>query len=89
MLAGMLVINLRQWREDNMEQQMMNFINKHGGKVVYHDQGTINGVCLKKKILHPKFNAMTPFFVLDRNQILDYHNLEDYYSAKKLKEAKK
>ncbi len=86
--AGMLLINLKQWRSVNMEQQMMNFINMHDGKVIYHDQGTINGVCLKKKVIHPKFNAMTPIFVLNRRQILDYHSLDDYYSDIELKEAK-
>jgi lipopolysaccharide biosynthesis glycosyltransferase len=86
--AGMLLINLKQWRAVNMEQQMMDFINKYDGKVVYHDQGTINGVCLKKKVIHPKFNAMTPIFVLNRSQIIDYHILDDYYSEKELSEAK-
>ncbi|UJF29145.1 glycosyltransferase family 8 protein [Kaistella sp. 97-N-M2] len=86
--AGMLVINLKQWREKNLEEKMINFINHYEGKVSYHDQGTINGVCLEKKVLHPKFNAMTPIFVLNRKRILDYHNLKDYYNDKLLQEAK-
>lgn len=86
--AGMLLINLKRWRAANMEKKMMSFINKYDGKVFYHDQGTINGVCLKKKIIHPKFNAMTPFFVLNRNQIMDYHGLDDFYSNQQLKEVK-
>lgn len=86
--AGMLLINLKQWRDVGMEEQMMSFINKYNGKVSYHDQGTINGVCLKKKIIHPKFNAMTPIFVLTRKQIMEFHKLDGYYSDLELKEAK-
>jgi len=86
--AGMLVINLAKWRTDNMEQQMINFIKKHKGKVAYHDQGTINGVCLQKKIIHPKYNAMTPIFVMTYRQILHYHSLTSYGSKKELIEAK-
>jgi lipopolysaccharide biosynthesis glycosyltransferase len=86
--AGMLVINLAKWRKDNMEKQMIDFITERGGKVCYHDQGTINGVCLKKKILHPKYNAMTPFFVMKLSHLKHYHGLKDYYSQKELSEAK-
>lgn len=87
--AGMLVINLEKWRADDMEGQMINFIKKHNGKVVYHDQGTINGVCLQKKLVHPKFNAMTPFFVMTKKQLLHYHKLNTYLSEEELLEAKK
>ena len=86
--AGMLLINLAKWRNDHMEKQMIDFILKHDGKVCYHDQGTINGVCLSKKILPPKYNAMTPFFVMKLTQLKHYHALKEYYSKEELKEAK-
>ena len=86
--AGMLVINLAKWRNDKMEKKMIDFIQYHKGKVCYHDQGTINGVCLNKKILHPKYNAMTPFFVMKVSQIKHYHSVKKYYTQKELNEAK-
>lgn len=86
--AGMLLINLIKWREDGKEKQMIDFIIKYNGNVCYHDQGTINGVCLNKKILHPKFNAMTPFFVMNASQIKKYHKISTFYSETELKEAR-
>ncbi len=88
--AGMLLINLKKWRDENKEKAMIDFINKYKGKVRYHDQGIINGVCVAKKILHPKYNVLTPFLVLSKQQILHYHKLTDYYySQKEIEEAKK
>lgn len=87
--AGMLLINLKKWRNENKEEEMINFILAHNGNVCYHDQGTINGVCKDKKIIHPKFNVMTPFFVMSVNQLKRYHNIHSYYTQKELDEATK
>ena len=87
--AGMLLINLKKWRKDNIEQKMIDFVQQHDGKVCYHDQGTINGVCVNKKILHPRYNAMTPFFVMTLKQLKHYHSLKNYYTEKELLEARK
>lgn len=86
--AGMLVINVDRWRKEGVQEKLIDFINKKKGKVAYHDQGTINAICRKKKILHPKFNAMTPFFVLSSCQLQKYHKLGSYYSEKEITEAK-
>ncbi|AXY10758.1 MULTISPECIES: glycosyltransferase family 8 protein [Bacillus] len=88
--AGMLLINLKKWREENIEQKFMEFIKKKDGNVFHHDQGTINGV-LKDKILyiHPKFNAMTPFFTMSRKEIMSYYELENYYNEIEIDEAVK
>ena len=68
---------------------MLDFVNKHNAKVAYHDQGTINGVCLKKKILHPKWNVLIPILVMFQKWILNCHKSEDYYDEKILQEARK
>jgi lipopolysaccharide biosynthesis glycosyltransferase len=87
--AGMLLINLDKWRLDRILDKMIEFIEAKNGIVTYHDQGTINAVCKKKKIIHPKFNAMTPFFLLSSNQLKKFHKLNDYYSSVEIEEAKK
>ncbi|SHH68281.1 glycosyltransferase family 8 protein [Clostridium grantii] len=86
--AGMLLINLKKWREDNIEEKFIEFIDTYNGKVFHHDQGTINGVLNKKiLILHPKYNAMTTFFTMNRTDIITYYGLSDYYDEVHLKEA--
>ena len=61
--SGVILINLKKWREDNLEKKFIDFINKYNGDVPCADQGTINGVCKNKiLIIHPKYNTMTPMF---------------------------
>ncbi len=87
--AGMLLINLKKWREEDIENSFIKFIDSYGGTVFHHDQGTINGVLNKKMlVIHPKFNAMTTFFTMSKREIMQYYGLKDYYSDDELREAK-
>lgn len=86
--AGMVLINLKAWREHQIEQQFLDFIALYNGNVFHHDQGTMNGVCKGKiKILSPKYNVMSTFFTMKRKEIDIYYDMEDYYTAKDLKDA--
>lgn len=86
--AGMILINIKKWREENIEQKFMKFISKYDGRVFHHDQGVINGVLNEKcLILHPRYNAMSIFFTMSRDNIITYYGLNDYYSEIDLKEA--
>ncbi|MDD9266531.1 glycosyltransferase family 8 protein [Paenibacillus sp. GCM10023248] len=86
--SGMLLINLKKWREDEIERRFIEFISAHHGQVFHHDQGTINGVLNDKfVILHPKYNAMTTYFTMSRNEIIQYYGLRYYYSEAELVEA--
>ncbi|GAB6455706.1 glycosyltransferase family 8 protein [Bacillus luti] len=86
--AGMLLVNLKRWRTEKIEKQFIEFIDKYNGQVFHHDQGVINGV-LKGEVLylHPKYNVMTPFFTMDRYEIMQYYGLQNYYSESELIEA--
>ena len=42
--AGLLLIDLAEWRARKMGERCMSFIEGHGGNVVHHDQGGLNGV---------------------------------------------
>lgn len=65
--SGVLLINLKQWRAERIEEKIIKMIQAHNGFVLHHDQGIINGVCKGKiKILPPKFNTMSQFFFDER-----------------------
>lgn len=87
--SGMLLINLKNWRETNIEEKFIKFIDNHDGNVIHHDQGIINGVLSSWcKILPPKFNAMTVFFTMKRKNFMKYYNIEgDYYLQSEINEA--
>ncbi|MED4209304.1 glycosyltransferase family 8 protein [Priestia megaterium] len=88
--SGMLLINLKKWREEDVEKKFLKFIELYNGNVFHHDQGVINGVLNEKiLLLHPKYNAMTPFYTMDREQMMQYYGLKNYYIEDELVEAKR
>lgn len=89
--SGMLLINLKKWREDNIQDKFIKFIDSKNGSVNHHDQGVINGVLFKKiKTLNPKFNLMTVYYTMKREDIVSYYRIDnEFYSEKTIKEALK
>lgn len=53
---GVMVINLKKLREDNMVSKYKSFIEMYNDKLIQHDQTVINAVCYGKiGILPPRF----------------------------------
>lgn len=46
---GVLLIDLKSWREMNVEKDFLNFIIAHNGDITYVDQGVLNGVLAKNE----------------------------------------
>lgn len=86
--AGFLLINLKNWRVNDLENQFLNFIDDFKGSVPHHDQGTINSVCRNKiLILHPKYNVQCPMFYFSNDQIKEIYNISNYYDQEELDSA--
>ena len=87
--SGVVLLNLKKWRENEIEKKLIDFIKKYDGKVFHHDQGALNGVLYNYcKIIHPKYNTLSVFFTMSKDQIIQYFNMNSYfYSAQELKEA--
>lgn len=88
--AGMLLINLKYWREDNLEKKFLDYIILKNGDVFHNDQGVINVIC-KDKIykLNPKFNLLSPFFEIDYDKVLKWYDMEEYYTKEILNDSLK
>ena len=88
--SGVLLIDLKRWREDNTQNKFMQFIANCHGRVAHHDQGVINGVLCKEFLtLPPQFNAMTPFFTFHYDNMLYFYKLGRYYGKADITKAKK
>jgi len=88
--SGVMLINLKKWKDDNVEEKIIQMINEHNGFVFHHDQGIVNGVCRNSiKILHPKFNTMSQFFLMNAKQIKSLYDIKNYYTQDELDEATK
>lgn len=61
--AGVLSLNLKKMREDNMEQKFNEFIpTLKSRKLTLNDQDVLNATCYNKiKFLSPEYNAMQHF----------------------------
>lgn len=86
--AGFLLINLKKWRNENIEGRFIKFILKHNGNVYHHDQGVINGVFANYiKVLEPQFNVMTTFFEMSVDRLKQLYNVTPYYSQEQIDKA--
>ena len=86
--AGVLLIDLIQWRKEKIQETFFDYIRSKNGKVMFLDQGVINAVLHDElMILHPKYNVMTTFYVLDYKRMMYLYHMHTYYSECDLKEA--
>ena len=84
--AGILLINTKQWRLENIERKFIDFLLAHHGNVHHHDQGIINAVCCgRKKILPPRFNVMSNCFCYPWKNLRKINR--PYYSREEFEEA--
>lgn len=88
--AGVLYINLKRWRSDNVIKLFIEFIKSFNGSVPHLDQGVINGVFQTGKIKLPlRYNVQSPIYAIHRySDLIDYFSLSSFYSPKEVKEAK-
>ena len=60
--SGLLLINLRYWRENHLEDKYVDFILNHSDKIKWVDQDVSNGVLTNsKKLLPLKYNVQDSF----------------------------
>lgn len=83
--SGFLMMNLSLWRSEGIEKQILNFLLAHHGVVYHHDQGLINAVCKKKKVLPVNYNMVTNFFVFPYK---NFHQVP-FYTEQELEDGKR
>lgn len=89
--AGILLINMKKCRKENVWNDFFKFLEKHMDEDIHHDQGVINGVCNDKMlVIHPKFNYIGSLHVnKPLNVIKWYVDPTDYYETESINEAQK
>lgn len=86
--AGILMINLKAWRDEGLQEKFIQVIEKFGGNVPHHDQGTINAVCGdKRKIVPLRYNVTANLYSFSAQTIRKIYFLEEYYSQDELTAA--
>lgn len=80
--AGVLLINLKYWRENQISGQLFEYLEKNKDKIIFHDQDALNGVLHGKCLRLPcKWNMQNGFFKKSVFTIISTKNEESisYY----------
>ena len=88
--AGLLLIDLKKWRQARIGDKCVRFIEAHDGQVMHHDQGVLNGVLKNQWVRLPlKYNVMTIHFMMSQKRIIRFfHEKSSFYSIDEIDEAK-
>lgn len=87
--AGVLLVNLKKWRESNIVKSFLDFINRFDGKVPHLDQGVINGVIPNHGILPLAYNVQSPIYVIHKyDDLLKFFFMNTYYSLEEFLQAR-
>lgn len=74
--AGMLLINLDYWRDNNCFKTFMDFIESNQDKIIFHDQDVLNATLWdKRKWLSVTYNFQSSFIYLPE-YIADYTRIQ-------------
>lgn len=87
--AGLLLIDMDKWREQQIEAACLSFIEAHNGSVAHHDQGVLNGVLHDRRMLLPvRYNLMTIHYLFNRRKLTRYFNDHaDFYGETEMEKA--
>ncbi|MCU6733089.1 glycosyltransferase family 8 protein [Diplocloster agilis] len=88
--AGMLLINLQKWREDNVKQAFIDQLYLNNGYFVFNEQSLINSLFAGKiKILPQKYNVNSLVYVFDYKELMKLRRPQHFsYCEQEYKDAK-
>lgn len=86
--SGVMLIDLKKWRKDKIEEKLKNFISKKNGRIQQGDQGALNSV-LSHDIycFEPRFNAVTIFFDFTYKEMMIYRRPPKFYDESEIRMA--
>ena len=87
--SGVMLIDLVRWKEQNIEEKLLEFITQKKGKIQQGDQGALNAVLSKDTYcLNPKYNSVTIFYDFSYSEMMIYRKPpKDYYTEEQIKIA--
>lgn len=87
--SGVMLINLKKMREDNISNRITKLIKSGTAKFMYEVQDEMNVLLEGKvKIIPPKFNATTAIFLFDYKNMRRYRRPTTCCSEKEFEEAR-
>lgn len=73
--SGVMLIDLEKWRNQKIEENLMNFIAKRNGRIQQGDQSALNAVLRHDTYcFEPRFNSVTIFYDFTYREIIVYQS---------------
>lgn len=86
--SGVMLIDLTQWREKKIEEQILDFIVSMKGKIPQGDQGALNAILSHDTYcFEPCYNSVTIFFDFSYEDMLIYRKPPKFYSKEQVRDA--
>ena len=86
--SGVMLIDLDKWRQDNVEDKLLEFISRKSGWIQQGDQGALNAVLSKDTYcFEPRFNSVTIFYDFTYKEMMIYRRPPKFYTEEQVKEA--
>ena len=87
--AGVFLVDLKKWRDQNIEENIIDVIHKKKGNVFFFEQ-TLMNYCCRGKIakLDPKYNTYTLFYAFDYKNLLCWRKPTFFYQQDEVSKAK-
>ena len=87
--SGIMLINVKKWRDDNVTKMITDVISSGKHKFFYVVQDELNTLFAGKvKIFSPKYNCTTAFFIFDYKNMLRYRRPTTCCSEKEFNDSK-
>lgn len=88
--SGVLLLNLKLWRANKIQNQFIECIDKFNGNVPHNDQGVINAVCHENAlILDAKYNMQDTMLFYTAGQLKELFDMPTYYDSTQFEMDKK
>lgn len=86
--AGMFLVDLKKWREQKVEEEIISTIKEHNGNVFFFEQ-TLMNFCCRGKILKlpPEYNAYTLFYAFEYDNLITWRKPTVFYSKEEAQKA--
>ena len=88
--AGMLLINLKKWRKDNITSKMLKCLSDNNGYFVFNEQSVLNSIFEGKiKVLPQQYNVNSLVYLFTYDELMKLRHPYNFsYSEKELDAAK-
>lgn len=88
--SGLLLINLKRWREEKMDQAFMEYLQKQNGFVPYPDEGVLNAVFEGKISTLPlEYNVYGQILSFEYEELLRLKKQKSFYSLEEYEKARR